>query len=192
MPRERAEITVKPEGVVEVVIGTGSQGQGHETSFAQLITEWLGVPIESVRLVTGDTDRVTVGGGAHSGRGMRLGRIVMHNASDEIIEKGTRIASHVLEADARRPRVQRRPLRRRRAPTARSACSRSPRAAVERNDLPEELRGPLDADQRRDRSPKASFPYGCHVCEVEVDPETGVVEIVRYPRSTTSAARSTR
>src|ERR1700730_2016300 len=72
VPREKAEITVSPEGFVELVIGIVSQGQGHETSFAQLITEWLGVPIESVRFVSGDTDRVTVGGGAHSGRGMRL------------------------------------------------------------------------------------------------------------------------
>ena len=76
VPREKAELTVLPDGVVELVIGVVSQGQGHETSFAQLVTEWLGVPIESVRVIAGDTDRVTVGGGAHSGRGMRLGSIV--------------------------------------------------------------------------------------------------------------------
>src|SRR5207248_3353870 len=101
-PREKAEVTVKPEGrvggTVEVVIGTTSQGQGHETSFAQLITEWLGVPIDTVKLVTGDTDRVSVGGGAHSGRALRLGSIVMFNSSNQIIEKGLKIASHVLEA----------------------------------------------------------------------------------------------
>ena len=97
VPRERAEITVQPEGVVEVVIGTVSSGQGHETSFAQLVGEWLGVPIDSVQLVTGDTDRVSVGGGSHSGRALRLGSIVMLRASDEIIAKGLRIASHVLE-----------------------------------------------------------------------------------------------
>jgi carbon-monoxide dehydrogenase large subunit len=79
-PRERAEVTVAPEGFVEVVIGTVSQGQGHETSFAQLIGEWLGVTIDAVRLVTGDTDRVSVGGWAHSGRALRLGSIVMLNA----------------------------------------------------------------------------------------------------------------
>src|SRR5690606_4742792 len=72
MPRERVEMTVRPEGTVEMVIGTLSSGQGHETSFAQLVTEWLGVPFDAVRLVTGDTDRVTVGGGSHSGRSMRL------------------------------------------------------------------------------------------------------------------------
>ena len=99
-PREKAEMTVSPEGIVEVVDRHGVQGQGHETSFAQLVTEWLGVPIDSVRLVTGDTARVSVGGGAHSGRALRLGSIVMLNASNAIIEKGMRIASHVLEAGA--------------------------------------------------------------------------------------------
>ena len=74
VPRERAEITVQPEGVVEVVIGTVSSGQGHETSFAQLVSEWLGVPIDSVELVTGDTERVSVGGGSHSGRALRSGQ----------------------------------------------------------------------------------------------------------------------
>ena len=112
VPRERAEITVRPEGVVEVVIGTVSSGQGHETSFAQLIGEWLGVPIDSVSLVTGDTARVSVGGGSHSGRALRLGSIVMLNASNEIIAKGLRIASHVLEAATCRSGVHRRPFHR--------------------------------------------------------------------------------
>ena len=92
-------MVVKPEGIVEIAIGTVSQGQGHETSFAQLITEFLGVPIDSIRLITGDTARVSVGGGAHSGRALRLGSIVMLNASKAIIEKGLQIASHVLEVD---------------------------------------------------------------------------------------------
>src|SRR6202000_1292787 len=98
VPRERAEITVKPEGVVEVVIGTVSSGQGHETSFAQLVSEWLGVPMESVVLVQGDNPRVSVSAGSHSGRAVRLGSIVMLGASNEIIAKGLRIAGHILEA----------------------------------------------------------------------------------------------
>src|SRR5262245_7196864 len=85
-PRERAEITVVPEGWVEVVIGTLASGQGHETSFAQLVTEWLGVPIESVRLVTGDTDRVQVGGGSHEGGSMRLASIGIGNATEDSID----------------------------------------------------------------------------------------------------------
>src|SRR5262245_33716163 len=71
IPRERAEVTVHADGHVDVLIGTVSNGQGHETSFAQLLNEWLAVPITDVRLITGDTDIVKVGGGTHSGRGMR-------------------------------------------------------------------------------------------------------------------------
>jgi aerobic carbon-monoxide dehydrogenase large subunit len=178
VPRERTEMTVRPEGVVEVVIGTVSSGQGHETSFAQLVGEWLGVPIESVSLVTGDTARVSVGGGSHSGRALRLGSIVMLNASNEIIAKGLRIASHVLEAGledleftAGRFTVK---------GTDRSiGIFEVAAAAMQRNDLPDDLSGELGAIGD-ETVLLAAFPYGCHVCEVEVDPETGVVRIVRY------------
>ncbi len=177
-PRERAEITVLPDGVVEVVVGTVSNGQGHETSFAQLIGEWLGVPIDSVRLVTGDTDRVSVGGGSHSGRALRLASIVMLNASRDIIERGLKIAGHVLEAATRDLEFV----------DGRFAVKGTDRSlgifevaaeALRRNDLPDDLRGPLAAESD-ETTTVASFPYGCHVCEVEVDPDTGAVEIARY------------
>ncbi|HET7883563.1 MAG TPA: xanthine dehydrogenase family protein molybdopterin-binding subunit [Acetobacteraceae bacterium] len=177
VPRERAEITVQPEGVVEVVIGTVSSGQGHETSFAQLVSEWLGVPLDSVVLVQGDTARVSVGGGSHSGRALRLGSIVMLGASSEIIAKGTRIASHVLEVAATDIEFT----------AGRFVVQGTDRsvgifevavAAMQRNDLPDDLRR---LDGIGDETVNlAAFPYGCHVCEVEVDPDTGVVRIVRY------------
>ncbi|HVB17716.1 MAG TPA: molybdopterin cofactor-binding domain-containing protein, partial [Stellaceae bacterium] len=181
-PREKAEMTVVPHGansgIVEIVIGTVSQGQGHETSFAQLVTEWLGVPLDSVRLVTGDTDRVQVGGGAHSGRALRLGSIVMLNASKEIIEKGTRIASHLLEAATADLEFSEGAFRVTGTDRA-IGLFEVARAAIERDDLPEELRGKLRAESDETVN-LAAFPYGCHVCEVEIDPETGVLEIVRY------------
>ncbi len=162
-----------PDGAVELVIGIVSQGQGHETSFAQLVTEWLGVPIEAVRFVAGDTDRVTVGGGAHSGRGMRLGSIVIKKSSDGIIEKGMRIAEHLLETAAADIEFK----------DGRFAVKGTnhavglfevARAAAERSDLPEDLRGPLYA-ACDETVLEASYPYGAHVCEVEVDPDTGKV-----------------
>ncbi len=178
VPREKAEITVLPEGAVELVIGIVSQGQGHETSFAQLVTEWLGVPIECVRFVAGDTDRVTVGGGAHSGRGMRLGSIVIKKSSDGIIEKGMRIAEHLLETAAADIEFK----------NGRFAVKGTnhavglfevARAAAERKNLPDDLAGPLYA-ACDETVAEASFPYGAHVCEVEVDPETGSVRLVNY------------
>ncbi|MBV9826976.1 MAG: xanthine dehydrogenase family protein molybdopterin-binding subunit, partial [Alphaproteobacteria bacterium] len=96
-PRERTEITVRPEGRVELVMGTMSSGQGHETSFAQLVTEWLGVPFECIDYVAHDTARVAAGGGSHSGRSMKLATTIIGQATDDIIDKGRKIAGHVLE-----------------------------------------------------------------------------------------------
>ena len=125
-PREYSRITVVPEGRIDVVVGTLSSGQGHETSFAQCVAEWLGVPTESIRLIQGDTDIVPVGGGSHSGRSMRMAGIVMGKASDLVIVKAKRIAGHLLETDAM---ISSSPMENSRCggPIARSACSRSPR-----------------------------------------------------------------
>ncbi|MGE5269178.1 MAG: xanthine dehydrogenase family protein molybdopterin-binding subunit [Thiohalocapsa sp.] len=177
-PREKAEVTVLPKGEVEVVVGTVSQGQGHETTFAQLVTEWLGVPLDSVRLVTGDTDRVSVGGGAHSGRALRLASIVMLNASNEIIEKGCRIAGHALEAATADLEFAGGAFRVKGTDRA-IGLFEVARLAASSASLPEDLRGPLRAESDETVN-LASFPYGCHVCEVEIDPDTGFTEIVRY------------
>jgi carbon-monoxide dehydrogenase large subunit len=178
VPREKAEITVKPEGVVELIIGVTSQGQGHETSFAQLICEWLGVPLESIRVIAGDTDRVTVGGGAHSGRGMRLGSIVIKKSSDDVIEKAGKIAELLLETNA--ADIEFKSGRFTVKGTNHSVgLFDVARTAAEREDLPADLRGPLVAECDKTVA-EASFPYGCQVCEVEVDPETGSVKLVNY------------
>jgi aerobic carbon-monoxide dehydrogenase large subunit len=177
VPRERAEITVEPDGVVEVVIGTVSSGQGHETSFCQLVSEWLGVPLDSIRLIQGDTARVSVGGGSHSGRALRLGSIVMLGASNQIIEKGLRIASHVLEA-AMADIEFAKGLFTVKGTDRSIGIFDVAVAAAQRNDLPDDLR---KLDGIGDETVNlAAFPYGCHVCEVEVDPETGAAAIVRY------------
>ena len=97
LARERTEMTVHPDGWVDVVIGTSSQGQGHETSFAQLVNEWLDVPIDNVRFITHDSDVLTFGGGAHSGRGMRLASQIMWKATNDIIARGKRVAALLLQ-----------------------------------------------------------------------------------------------
>jgi aerobic carbon-monoxide dehydrogenase large subunit len=178
VPREKAEITVSPDGFVELVIGIVSQGQGHETSFAQLVTEWLGVPIECVRFVAGDTDRVTVGGGAHSGRGMRLGSIVIKKSTDGIIEKGTRIAEHLLETAAADIEFKNGRFVVKGTNHA-VGLFEVARAAAERRDLPADLQGPLYA-ACDETVLDASYPYGAHVCEVEVDPDSGKVALINY------------
>src|SRR6266436_2472263 len=178
VPRERGEITVLPEGKVELVMGTMSSGQGHETSFAQLVTEWLGVPFESIVYVAHDTTRVVAGGGSHSGRSMKLATTIIGQATDEIIAKGRRISSFLLEAGEADIAFER-GLYRIAGTDREVAIFEVAAAAATRTDLPPELRGPLAAvsDQTL---PVASFPYGTQVCEVEVDAETGAVEIVGY------------
>ncbi len=178
-PRERAEIDIiGGEKRVEVVIGTQSSGQGHETSFCQVAAEWLGVPFDTVELLQGDTDFVKVGGGSHSGRSMRMAGTVIVMAGDALIEKGKRLAAHVMEA----------------APDdidfadgvfTISGTDRSigifdlATEAESRDDLPEDLQGGLNSEAENImRTP--AFPYGAHVCEVEIDPETGEISLDRY------------
>src|SRR6266436_7315593 len=176
-PRERAHITVRPDGYVDLVLGTLSSGQGHATSFAQLLVEWLGVELGEVRLITGDTDVTVVGGGAHSARALRLAAVVMAKASDQIVEKGRRVAAWMLEAaaddvefSARRFRVK---------GTDRSVDLFEVARAATRADAPADARGPLDG-LGDETMPLPSYPYGSAVCEVEVDPDTGEVTLVRY------------
>jgi aerobic carbon-monoxide dehydrogenase large subunit len=176
VPRERAEITVHPDRI-DVVIGTLSSGQGHETSFAQLIAEWFHVGVDRVQIIAGDTDVARVGGGTHSGRSMRLGAVVMAKASDQIVERGRRLAASLLEAaeadvEFARGRFSVKG-------TDRGVGLFEAAAAALRADAPEALRGPL-AGASEETMSVPSYPYGSAVCEVEVDPETGVVDIVRY------------
>ena len=177
-PNEEAVVTVRPEGTVEVEIGTLSTGQGHETSYAQLLADWLGVENHRVSLVTGDTERHKFSAGSHSGRSIRLASITMHAASQRIIEKGLAIAAHLLEtaeadigfADGGFTVKG----------TDRAVDLFAVAAAAESDArLPPELRGPL-AGTGDVLSRVSSFPHGWHVAEVEVDPETGFVELARY------------
>ena len=164
---ERAEVTVLPEGAVEIVIGTLSAGQGHATSFAQLAAEWLGIPAAKVRIVSDDTDRVSVGGGSHSGRSLRLAATTIHQAALGIVAKGRKLAAQQLEASE--------------ADIA-FVDGRFTIAGTDRGiDLfaLAERCGPI-ADNADVDSRVGSYPYGWHVCEVEVDAETGVVRIDRY------------
>ena len=177
-PRERADITVHPHGRVDVVVGTLSSGQSHETTFAQCVTEWLGVPFDDVHIFESDTDIVKEGGGSHSARSMRLAGIVMGKASDIVIEKGKKIATHMLETAeddiafaAGRFTVK---------GTDRSVgIFDVARAAADDKSVPEDLRGPLAATCD-ETIRQLGFPYGAHVCEVEIDPQTGALRLVRY------------
>ncbi len=171
-PKERAEVAVLPEGRVRVIIGTQSSGQGHETSFAQVLSQLISVPVESVEIIVGDTDVVAAGGGSHSGRSMRHAATVFSIAAKELIEKGARIASFLLEAPAvfRDGRFR---------AGDRSFDFLELAAAADRALLPGELQGALAVVADHEMHDPV-FPNGCAICECEVDPQTGAVSLTRY------------
>jgi carbon-monoxide dehydrogenase large subunit len=172
-PNERTEITVTPAGRVEVVIGTQPNGQGHETSFAQVVSALLGVPVAAIDLVTGDTDRVSLGGGSHSGRSMRHAATLFAMAAPELIAKGKAVAARILATTADEVSFA----------DGRFSTPRSNRSfdflelarEAPRLGLDGELAVVTDNEMH-----DPVFPNGCAVCEVEVDPETGWVDITRY------------
>ncbi len=177
-PRERAEILVRPDHVIEVIVGTQSTGQGHETAFPQLVAAWFGVSPGAVVLRTGDTAFVKAGGGSHSGRSLRQASVVMHRATTDIIDKGRRIAAALFETDVADVKFGNGSFRV--TGTDRMIdIFQIARAATGDSALPDELKGPLMAisDQTR---PGLAFPYGAAVCELEIDPETGALTIQRY------------
>jgi carbon-monoxide dehydrogenase large subunit len=176
-PRERAEITVSATGRTRVVVGTQPSGQGHETSFSQVIADQIGVPVETVDIVYGDTDIVSVGGGSHSGRSMRHAATVFGLATDNLIERGKRLAAlvfgcpadDVVFADGHFGM----PLRNETFSMIELAT------ATALMTLPDDLKDGLTAAHTNEMHDPV-FPNGCAVCEVEVDPETGSVKLTRY------------
>lgn len=177
-PKEKAEVRIWPEGRVDLVIGTMSSGQGHETSFAQVAAQWLAVPIESVRLLTGDTDVVTVGGGSISGRSMRFAGVVIAKAVGQVLATAKQVAAFIWDVDAATVSLGERGLVDAKGQRALSVFDIA-KAIRDRADLPEQLRQPL-AGECEEFFREAGFPFGAQVCEVEVDLDTGVVAIESY------------
>ena len=172
-PRERSEITVTPAGRVEVVIGTGPSGQGHETSFAQVVGALLGVPVAAVDIIMGDTDVVSVGGGSHSGRSMRHSATLFAKAAPELIAKGKSVAARLLGTGA--DQITFADGRFSAPPHNRSFDFLELAREGARLGADGEIALVTDNEMH-----DPVFPNGCAVCEVEIDPETGAVEIVRY------------
>ncbi|HEY0223755.1 MAG TPA: xanthine dehydrogenase family protein molybdopterin-binding subunit [Pseudolabrys sp.] len=176
-PKEQARITVAPEGRVDVVIGTQPAGQGHETSFAQVVSDLLQVPVETVRIIMGDTDVVHAGGGTHSGRSMRHAATVFSMAATSLIAKGKRITAHILGigldlVDFSDGRFVGRG-------SNRSFDFLELAQEIPRHTLPDALAGGLAVVTDNEMHDPV-FPNGCAVCEVEIDPDTGKLALTRY------------
>ncbi|MGB3387172.1 MAG: xanthine dehydrogenase family protein molybdopterin-binding subunit [Pseudaminobacter sp.] len=170
-PKERAEIEVKPNGSIDVVIGTQPSGQGHETSFAQVVADMLEQPVEKVNIILGDTDIVSVGGGSHSGRSMRHAGTVMAMTCADLVEEAKRRASERFNTPVQDIDFDDGYLKVRDTNHSISLVdlARATYAAS----------GPLAA-ARTNEMHTPVFPNGAVACEVEIDPDTGLVEITRY------------
>jgi carbon-monoxide dehydrogenase large subunit len=178
-PRERAEIRIDPTGAIDVIVGTQCTGQGHETTFPELVAEWFGVPPAAVAIRSGDTAFVKAGGGTHSGRSLRLASLVMHAASGEIIEKGRRIVAVLAGASLDQVRFDGGRFRIGGTNLALDIFQVARAARADDDRLPPALKGAMTAVSDEVR-PGLAFPYGAAVCEVEIDPATGAVAVARY------------
>jgi len=176
-PCEQARIKVHPEGRIDVVIGTQPSGQGHETSFAQVISDLLHVPAETVRIILGDTDVVKVGGGSHSGRSMRHAATVFSKAAVDLIAKGKAIAAVVM--DVLPETVSFDDGRFASRDTNRSFDFLELAAEAVRHALPEALKDGI-AVVADNEMHEPVFPNGTAICEVEIDPATGGIALTRY------------
>ncbi len=174
---ELGKIVFEDDGSVRLITGTLDYGQGHATPFAQVLCAELGVPFESVRLEQGDSDIVHTGNGTGGSRSITASGMAIVEASKLIIEKGKRAAAHLMEAAE--GDIEFGNGRFTIAGTDRSIDIIELARRLRAGKMPEGVPASLDVDHTTEGVP-STFPNGCHVAEVEIDPETGIVQIVRY------------
>ena len=175
---EMAEIKFDPGGAVTLYVGTQSTGQGHETAFAQLVADRLAMPIENIRVLQGDSDAVSYGGGSGGSRSLQAVGPAIAMATDKIIAKAGRIAAHVLEASEADVTFEDGDFRIAGTDRAVSFQEVVEAAFTPASLAPEEEPGLDEAANYKHEA--FTFPNGCHICEVEIDPDTGEVDFVNY------------
>ncbi len=175
---ESGQVRFNPTGSVTVYTGSHSHGQGHETTFSQLIAGRLGVPIEQVEVVHGDTGSVPFGMGTYGSRSRAVGGSALAKACDKIVEKGKKIAAHLMEASVDDVEFDAGTFRVAGTDKTKSIGEIAFAAYVPHN-YPEGLEPGLDETSFYDPL-NFTYPAGTHICEVEIDPETGVVQVVDW------------
>ncbi|KWV49633.1 carbon monoxide dehydrogenase [Bradyrhizobium macuxiense] len=174
---ELGKITFEPDGSVRLTTGTLDYGQGHATPFAQVLSDQLGVPFEKITLEQGDSDRVRFGNGTGGSRSITATGQAIVEASALVVEKGKKAAAHMLEASE--ADIEFGNGRFTIAGTDRSIGIMELAERMRDNKMPEGTPDTLDVDHAT-KETISTFPNGCHVAEVEIDPDTGVTQIVRY------------
>jgi carbon-monoxide dehydrogenase large subunit len=178
-PFEWARVALTPEGRAKLTVGTFSHGQGHETAFAQILSEKLGLPFDAIDLIQGDSDVVLKGGGTGGSRSSQMGGVATSRAATMVVEKAKRIAAHLLEAGVADIEF----LNGRFSVAGTDIATSWPAVIAAAHDparLPPNETPGLDEQLTYTRDTECNFPNGCHVAEVEVDPTTGEVTIANY------------
>jgi carbon-monoxide dehydrogenase large subunit len=166
---EHADVKVAADGHIEMAVGTQSNGQGHETAYGQVLSARLGVPLDQIRIVQGDSARMDVGGGTGGSRSMAFGGGAVLQCADDMIARGTELASADLGSDVDYADGLFR--------------ARTSNATLSWAELASRHPGALDGRSRyttKESKPAPTFPNGCHIAEVELDPDTGVIAVTRY------------
>ncbi len=176
---ERMDLRFDPSGALSIFGGTHSHGQGHATVFAQMVHEWLGVPFEQIRYVQGDTAQVAIGRGTYGARSMVVGGNALKAAAETIIEKGKKLAADMMEADAGDIEFKDGQYRVTGTDKTMSIVDVAKASYAPMGPLTDKFGVGLESTGSYSANPP-SHPNGSHVCEVEVDPETGEVTIDRY------------
>ena len=179
---ESAAVRVHPTGSVSVLTGSHSHGQGHETTFAQLVSDGLGIPIDSVEIVHGDTAKIPYGMGTYGSRSLAVGGTAIVKAMDKVVAKGKKIAAHLLEASEADIEFKDGAFTVAGTDRSKSLGEIALTAYVPHNFPHDELEPGLDETAFYD--PKNfTFPSGAHIAEVEIDPDTGSLTVVKFTAS---------
>jgi carbon-monoxide dehydrogenase large subunit len=177
LPLEYGKVRLEEDGTITALAGSQSNGQGHETTYAQVVAERLGLPFEQIRVRYGDTGIVEKGHGTFASRSMRMAGSALHEASNGLIERAKGLAAHEMNED--RANIEFSDGLFRVKGTNRTMTWADLAQAAGKAGLPEELRGEMSSALEY-QSAGITYPNGCHVCELEVDPDTGDVAVVRY------------
>jgi carbon-monoxide dehydrogenase large subunit len=176
---ESGTVRVHPTGMVTVYTGSHSHGQGHETTFAQLVADDLGIPMEQVEVIHGDTGQIAFGMGTYGSRSASVGGTAIKMSLNKIKEKGKLIAAHLLEASPKDIEFVKGQFQVKGVPAKSVPFGAVSLTAYVPHNYPEGLEPGLDETSFYDPS-NFCFPFGAHACVVEVEPETGKVTVVRY------------
>jgi len=176
---ESGEVRVNPTGSVTVLTGSHSHGQGHETTFAQLVASKFGISVDDVEVVHGDTGKMDFGMGTYGSRSLAVGGSALSKAADKVVEKGRIIAAHLLDSDASDIDFEDGTYRVRESNQSKT-FQEIAFAAYVPHDYPHDVLEPGLTEKAFYDPANFTFPAGTHICEVEIDPDTGVVEIVQF------------